>query len=279
MKTAGARALVSGAASGLGRALSVELGRRGGRVLLADVDAEGLAAAAEEVRAAGGEARTAVLDVRDADAWGLAADVLRSAWGGLDLLVNNAGVADVGGLLEASERAWRRQLDINLMGVVRGCRAGVPLLLAEGRGHVVNIASFAGVAQAPGMLAYNVSKAGVIALSESLWVELRPHGVGVTVVCPAFFETNLTASMDEASPETVRRVRRWMSSSGVTVDDVVDATLRAVEADELVVLTHPQTRRLWWMKRFLPGRYRARMAADHSRRLARIAEKQRQGPR
>ena len=142
----------------------------------------------------------------------------------------------------------------------------------------MNIASFAGVAQAPGMIAYNVAKAGVIALSESLWVELRPHGVGVTVVCPAFFETNLTSSMDEASPETVRRVQRWMAQSGVTVDDVVAATLRAVEADELMVLTHPQTRRLWWLKRFLPARFRARMAADHARRLQRIAEKQREAP-
>ena len=277
MRLQGARALVTGAASGLGRALSLELARRGAKVLLADLDEDGLDAVAAEVRGAGGEALCRRLDVREEGGWQICLEAARGAWGGLDLLVNNAGVADVGGILESTERAWERQLQVNLMGVARGCRLGVPLLVESGGGHVVNVASMAGIALAPGMIAYNTAKAGVVALSESLWVELRPHGIGVSVVCPAFFPTNLTASMDEASPEVVKRVNRWMESSGITVDDVVRDVLSAVEKDQFLVLTHPKTRGLWRLKRFLPDRYRARMLKDHEQRLKRIAEKVRGG--
>lgn len=255
-------ALVTGAASGLGRVIARQMGTTGATVWLTDRDAAGLEAAAAEVRAAGGVPRTRALDVTQDAHW---ADALE-ATGGVDLLVNNAGVADVGPLIGSTDAAWARQLDVNLMGVVRGCRAFAPGMATRGRGHILNIASFAGLALAPGMIAYNTAKAAVIALSQSLRVELALDGVGVSVVCPAFFPTNLTDSMGEASDETIARVQRWMHGSGVTAADVAAASLQAVRDDEALVLTHPGTHEAWWRSRALPGVHRAGLVAREAGR-------------
>jgi short-subunit dehydrogenase len=262
-------ALVTGAGSGLGRVIARQLGARGATVWATDRDPAGLAGVAAEIGAGGGTAHIRALDVSSDADWAAA---LAEA-GAVDLLVNNAGVADVGTLADTSDRAWTRQLDINLMGVVRGCRTLTPGMAARRRGHVVNIASFAGLALAPGMIAYNTAKAAVIAFSSSLRVELALEGVGVSVVCPAFFPTNLTDSMDEADPATIERVHRWMAGSGVTAEDVAAATLAAVEADEAVVLTHPGTDEMWWRSRALPEAHRMGLVqAELARRRRRAAK-------
>ncbi len=265
MQIAGTTTLVTGAASGLGRELALQLAQRGCTVWLADRNGDALDGVAAEVTTAGGTPHTLVLDVTDDEGWVAA----RARVGRVDLLVNNAGVADVGPLVGSTDAAWDRQLNINVMGVVRGCRQFVPAMVDARRGHVVNIASFAGVALAPGMIAYNTAKAAVVAFSESLRVEVALDGVGVTVCCPAFFRTNLTDSMDDASPDMVRRVQRWMDTSGVTATDVASATLRAVERNEMMVLTHSLTRRYHWMKRLAPERYRRMLLQQEAKRRAR----------
>lgn len=251
----GTRVVITGAASGLGRVMALKLAERGARIAITDRDLDGLHPVSTAVHGAGGEALVHELDVRDDDGWSALSSAVTAAWGGVDLLVNNAGVADAGSLVESRDAHWQRQLDINLMGVVRGCRTFVPAMIAAGNGHIVNVASFAGIAQAPGMIAYNTAKAAVIAFSESLRTEVDRRGVGVSVLCPAFFKTNLTASMTDSSQETVQRINRWMERSGVTAEDVADAALRAVERRQFVVLTHTKTRRWWWLKRLAPERY------------------------
>lgn len=250
-------ALVTGAASGLGRVLARHTAATGATVWLSDRDSAGLAEVAAEVSEVGGVPRSVALDVSRAADWAAAVEAV----GAVDLLFNNAGVADVGPLIGSTDDAWTRQLDINLMGVVRGCRAFAPGMVERRRGHIVNIASFAGLALAPGMIAYNTAKAAVIAFSHSLRVELALDGVGVSVVCPAFFPTNLTDSMPEASDEMVQRVQRWMHGSGVTAEDVAAAALQAVRQDEAVVLTHPGTDEMWWRSRALPEVHRAGLIA------------------
>jgi len=258
-------ALITGAASGLGRVLARHIAATGATVWLSDRDAAGLDAVAAEVRSAGGLPHHLRLDVSKEADWQAA----RETVGTIDVLFNNAGVADVGPLIGSTDAAWSRQLDINLMGVVRGCRTFAPAMVAQKRGHIVNIASFAGLALAPRMIAYNTAKAAVIALSSSLRVELALDGVGVSVVCPAFFPTNLTDSMTEASDEMVERVQRWMRGSGVTADDVAAAAMRAVARDEATVLTHPGTDEMWWRSRALPEAHRSSLVANEAARRKR----------
>ncbi len=265
MKLDGAVALVTGGGSGLGRALAHQLAPRCEVVWVTDRDHERAQRVAEELTAAGGTARWAGLDVSQWEAW----RELRSEVGRVDLLVNNAGVADVGSLITTDEQQWDRQLQINLMGVVRGARVFVPDMVERRQGHVLNIASMAGLAQAPGMISYNTAKAGVIAFSESLRVETALDRVGVSVCCPAFFRTNLTESMADASPQLVARIERWMDTSGVTAEDVARACLRGVERNTFLVLTHRETWLYWLAKRCLPDLYRSRLIArTRTRRLA-----------
>jgi len=264
MKLAGSVALVTGGGSGLGRELAIQLARAGCTVWVTDRDLDRATAVADEL---GANARPLSLDVRDWDAWAAAHDHI----GAVDLLVNNAGVADVGPLLQTDPRQWERQLDINLMGVVRGARTFLPAMVAQKRGHVLNIASMAGLAMAPGMISYNTAKAAVVAFSESLRVEVALDGVGVSVCCPAFFRTNLTDSMDGAPPAVVARVQKWMDTSGVTATDVARESIAAVEADRFLVLTHPQSRRYWFLKRLWPERYRAQLIGREQARRAKKA--------
>ena len=269
MKLDATTALITGAASGLGRAIALQLARPGRTIWLTDLNADALETVATEVSARGATAKTRLLDVTDEQAWQAA----REATGPIDLLVNNAGVADLGPLLSTTERQWERQIGINLMGVVRGCRTFVPGMVAQGRGHVVNVASFAGLAMAPGMIAYNTAKAGVVAFSESLLAEMAFKEVGVSVCCPAFFRTNLTESLEDADPAMISRIHGWMDRSSVTAEDVAKAILRAVEQDTFMVLTHPRTQSYWLLKRLFPKRYRAKLAARAKERQDKAAAK------
>jgi len=265
------RVLITGAASGLGRSLALHMSGPEVKLMLTDRDVARLEATAREVRETGAVVLTQAMDVRDELAWGALCQRVVAEWGGLDVLVNNAGVADVGPLVDTQPHHWERQLEINLMGVVRGCRSFVQPMLEQGSGHIVNIASFAGLATAPGMIAYNTAKGAVVAFSESLQVELAGAGVGVSLVCPAFFRTDLTSSMEDASPEMVRRIERWMDNSGVTAEDVCADIVDAIQADRFLVLTHKETRRYWLFKRLMPVQYRRMLVREQQKRLAKRA--------
>ena len=260
-------ALITGAGSGLGRAVALRLAQDGCTVLVTDVETARAESVARELRAMGATATAHTLDVRDWEGWrALAASV-----GPIDILVNNAGVADVGHLVDTDRTQWDRQIDINLMGVIRGCRTFVPGMVHRGTGHVLNIASLAGLALAPGMISYNTAKAAVVAFSESLRLEVALDGVGVSVCCPAFFRTNLTESMHSASPAVVDRVHKWMDTSGVTADDVARACADAIDQDRFLVLTHRGTWRYWLLKRLWPEHYRNKLLARERQRRARRA--------
>jgi len=181
-------AIVTGAGSGLGRALAVRLAGDGWEIALCDIDV----AAAEEtlalVEGAGGAGRVETLDVGRPEEWDALRERLARDWPRLDLLVNNAGVAVSGEVGCCPLEDWRWIVDANLWGTIHGCHACIDWLKANpDRPHIVNVASLAAIGAAPAMAAYNVTKAGIVALSETLWTELRPHGVGVTVLCPSFF--------------------------------------------------------------------------------------------
>ncbi|HXG28953.1 MAG TPA: SDR family oxidoreductase [Nevskiales bacterium] len=247
------RVLITGGASGLGRALALRFAREGWRVGIADLNEARMQETLAAVQQAGGSGFAQRCDVSRVEDFTALADRVRQEWGGLDVLVNNAGIASGGSVAESRYEDWARQLDINLMGVVRGCKTFVPMLLAGKRGHVVDIASFAGIACPPNMASYNVAKAGVIALSESLRAEVIDEGVDVSVACPSFFKTNLTESFQNPADDWMKQFTEVvMARAKVTAEDVADDIYRAVHEGRFMVITHDDARMQWRLKRAAP---------------------------
>lgn len=246
------RAVITGGASGLGRAFALELARKGGTLVIADVDADGSEHTAEQVRAHGGTAFVRTCDVREPEQVEAIAAFCRSDLGGTDLLVNNAGVAVSGSFEGIPHEDWTWIVDINLWGVVHGCRAFLPMMRAQGRGQLINIASAAGLLSAPTMAPYNATKSAVIALSETLFAEYRPHGVNVTVVCPTFFQTNIVEQGRLQGGKDADLARKRMRSSSTQAPDVARAALQAVERGQLYCVPMRDGRMMWRLKRMAP---------------------------
>jgi NAD(P)-dependent dehydrogenase (short-subunit alcohol dehydrogenase family) len=290
------RVLITGAASGLGLALAEAWTRRGWNVLLTDQDGEGAAREAARLAAlplrdtTGEQVATRLtttaktgplpepriaslhLDVTDEDDWNAAREWVTETWGGVDVVVNNAGVATGGRMELTSMEDWRWVIDINLLGVVQGCRTFIPLMKDQGSGHLVNTASLAGLIAPPTMASYNVVKAGVIALSETLRFELPAYGISTTVVCPNFFKTNLADRLRTPDENVVRAVNKLVANSTTSADTIAEQVVYAVDEGKFLVLTDREGKIAWFVKRFLPPLYRSK-AAQAGRRLRASAEK------
>jgi short-subunit dehydrogenase len=243
------RAVITGAGGGFGRALAIELARRSAHLVLSDVNTQAVDETARMATAEGAHSATTVrCDVtRLEDVETLAGACDRP----IDLVVNNAGVSSAGRIGELPVKDWRWTIDVDLFGVIHGCHVFVPMLLAQGHGHVLNVASAAGLLCAPRMGAYNVAKAGVIALSETLAGELSGTKVGVTVVCPTFFQTDIARS-GRFTDEKTRASAERLVSSGKTADVVARSALASVERGSLYALPMLDARWLWRLKRMAP---------------------------
>lgn len=246
---------ITGGGSGLGQALARLYAKRGWHIAISDLSAERAAALAAELAQSGTEVLAQVCDIRKAEDLQAFVDAVAARFGRIDIFVNNAGVAGAGSLEQTSFDDWQWMLDINLMGVVRGSKAVVPLLRKQGFGHVVNIASLAGVASAPMMASYNVAKAGVISLSESLRSDLSGTGVGVTVVCPSFFVSDLHSTARTSNADQQRIVAKMVNKAQYTADDIAAIVARAVDAKRFMVLPQKDAKFTWWFKRIAPERF------------------------
>ncbi|GAB4170366.1 MAG: SDR family oxidoreductase [Wenzhouxiangellaceae bacterium] len=250
-------ALITGAGSGLGEAMAHRFARAGYAVLVTDQSAARAEAVADALPGSGHVALE--LDVTDDRHWQAALEVIDQGPGRLDVLINNAGVATGGRLGESSLEDWRWVVEIDLFGVVRGCHHLQPRLLSQGFGHIVNVASWAGLAGAPGIIAYGTAKAAVVAFSEMLRAELAPAGIEVSVLCPAFVPTRLTETMRAPDPVYAERVKRWMERSGVSAADVAEQVYQAIRAPRFLLLTHRDTRWQYRLKRLFPEWYFRRL--------------------
>lgn len=250
-----AKAVVTGAGSGIGRAFALEIAARGGQVVCADIR---LDQAQETVALIGrlNGAHALACDVsRLEDVEQLASEAERLLGAPADLLVNNAGVG-IGGkpVGEIGIEDWRWALGVNLWGVIHGCHVFAPRLRALGHGGIINVASAASFAAAPLMGPYNVSKAGALALSETLAAELAGSGVAVTALCPTFVKTNIVRDgrIAEGSSRFASKLMRW---SGVSPESVVRKTLDALDRGEPYVLPQLDARLVWRGKRLAPVTY------------------------
>jgi NAD(P)-dependent dehydrogenase (short-subunit alcohol dehydrogenase family) len=239
------RVFVTGGAAGLGREIALLLVRSGARVLIGDLELE----AAKETAAVIG-ATAICCDVRSGSDLDKAAAWVRENWGGLDLLVNNAGVAQMGAIDKTDVEDWRWILDINVLGTVRTTQAFLPLMKPGAR--ILNIASMAALLHLPGSSAYSASKAAVLALSEALMLELEDRGIAVHVVCPAFFRTNLARNMRAADEASAKVTARLVERSRMGPDAIARTILDRLEKGDRHIFTHPNSKRSWLLKRYLP---------------------------
>jgi NAD(P)-dependent dehydrogenase (short-subunit alcohol dehydrogenase family) len=240
-------AVVTGGGSGIGRALALALAREGARVVVADINEADAAETVRRLTAAGAEGlaiRTDVADRRQVDAL---AERVFDQYGATHVLCNNAGVVVHGGLEAATWEDWQWVVGVNLWGVVHGLLAFVPRMVAGGEGgHVVNTASMAGLIASQGLGVYNTTKYAVVGLSETLAKDLRPHGIGVTVVCPMGVATRIRQA-GRNRPAALRNAAPAQAESEMTLigrtldpDDVAAQTLAAIRAGALYVITHDE---------------------------------------
>lgn len=254
------RVLVTGGASGLGLELTRQYLAMGAAVLVGDLAPgrpDDLPEGAAYVR----------LDVRSDTDWATARAWVEREWGGLDVLVNNAGIATGGRIDVETMTDWERVVDVNLLGVARGCRTFVPLLKAQRGGRIVNIASLAGFIHGAGMSSYNAAKAGVVALSETLGFELAPWGIGVSVVCPSFFRTNLHTSFAGADTDMAATAVTLITEAPLSAEQIAAATISGVQAGAAVILPDDLARHLVALKTNDPQAY-AQWGRDGGARLA-----------
>lgn len=253
------RAFITGAGSGLGLALSHALARDGWSLGLFDRNLERLTDIEGELSAANFPVLAYPGDVTQADELTVAVNSFAAVHDGLDLMINNAGVACSGPLMEVPLDDWRWIIDINLMGVVHGCRAAIPHLERNGSGLLINVASAAAFASSPNMSPYNATKAAVLSLSETLAGELRAHGIQVSCVMPTYFKTALLESA--RGPKSQRdRANTLMETSGYAVMEVARDVLTFAGAGETYIVLPKSARSMWRIKRWLPKYFLKRVA-------------------
>ena len=243
------RIFITGGASGLGRALAERYARAGFRVCIGDLNET---RGSEVARTLGSAAHflrcdvTSERDLADAAAW------LERTWGGVDVVVNNAGVALAGAIDETSMADWQWIVDVNLLGVVRGCKVFTPLLKRQHGGHIVNVASLSGLVHLPMMAAYSATKAAVVAVSETLRLELEQDNIGVSVVCPGFFRTNLIESLRTGSAELHQVTRKLVEQAPIGADEIADKVFQSVARNEFRIIPQKDARLIWMIKRLSP---------------------------
>lgn len=239
-------AVITGGASGIGLAVAEQLIARGMRVVLADIDEPKLRDVEARLTEAGADVAGVVCDTASSTSVADLAEATLARFGGCHLLFNNAGIAGVGDAWDGPLELWDRVIGINLYGVIHGIRSFLPIMTEQGVGHIVNTASIAGLIAIPGAAPYNATKHGVVAISESLFLELGAieSPVGVSVLCPGFVKTDLMQNEPDhvSSPigDLIGEMLTTGVAEGIPANDVADAVVEAVDNSRFWILTHKE---------------------------------------
>ncbi|MFY9264747.1 MAG: SDR family NAD(P)-dependent oxidoreductase [Solirubrobacterales bacterium] len=244
-------AIITGAASGLGRGFATEIARNGGRVVAADINVEGVRETVESIAAAGGKGEAHKLDVRDSGAVAKLVDDTVEKFGRIDYMFNNAGIATQGPVQEIPIENWDEIIDIDLKGVVYGASAAYRHMARQGHGHIVNTASLAGLVPSPMLAPYSTVKFAVVGLSDSLRAEAKGLGVDVTALCPGFIESGIYGAA-RYSGGLNEAIGRKQIPLIVPLDKGVAKLLKGVVAKKRIVTLPAYGYLMWWGYRFTP---------------------------
>lgn len=249
--------LITGAGSGIGRALAINLSKRGATVIVSDIN---LASASKVAKDCGAKAIACELDVCNFNAVNELITSIPKNHGSLDYLFNNAGIAIGGEAYEISIKSWERILDINLKGVINGICSAYPLMIKQGSGHIINTASLAGLGPAPLLTPYSMTKHAVVGLSTSLRIEAVEYGIGISVLCPAAIETPLLDSegpLDLIDKNNWRPdFRRFLTVLGgppYPVEKLAEDAIHAIEKNKGIIVIPGRARLLWRLGRMFPA--------------------------
>jgi len=252
------RAFITGAASGLGKAFCIELAKDGWNLGMADINVKELETAAAEITALGGKTWLYPLDVSDKEQYAKVAQAFLADAGGIDLLFNNAGVGDGGAFEEYGLENYEWMVGINQMGVVYGCHYFIPAMKKQRSGHILNTASAAAIGCAPTMGAYNMTKAAVVAISETLYGELMDHNIQVSCIQPTYFRTNVVQYA--RGGELVKKATQlFIEKSGLEADTVAQEILNRAGKKELYIILPEAARKMWLFKRLAPTWFRKKV--------------------
>lgn len=252
------RAFITGAASGLGKAFCYELAKEGWTIGMADINITELEEAASEIEQAGGKTLIFPLDVSDKDQYKKVAEDFLAKAGGIDLLFNNAGVGDGGGFEEYALENYEWMVSINQMGVVYGCYYFIPAMKKQRSGHILNTASAAAIGCAPTMGAYNMTKAAVVAISETLYGELMDHNISVSCIQPTYFKTNVVRYA-RGGDFVKKATQMFIEKSGLEADEVAQEILNRAGKKELYIILPKNARKMWFLKRLAPTWFRKKV--------------------
>jgi NAD(P)-dependent dehydrogenase (short-subunit alcohol dehydrogenase family) len=253
----GATAIVTGGASGIGRALAEELAKRGGELILADLQIDLAEKVASEIQASGGRAKAVKVDVTDFLAMERLVHDAIERTGRLDYLFNNAGIAIGGPVHLYGIEDWNQIIDVNLRGVINGIQAAYKMMIAQGFGHIVNTASMAGLLSGPGNVAYITTKHAVVGLSESLRAEAAQMGVRVSVLCPGVIRTPILDGgkygkmLIDIPSEKMRPL--WEKLKPMSPNLFAKKVLRSVAKNRAIIIVPSWWKRYWWINRLSPS--------------------------
>ncbi|MBT4269330.1 MAG: SDR family NAD(P)-dependent oxidoreductase [Deltaproteobacteria bacterium] len=257
------RIVITGAGSGLGKTLAIDFAKMGWRVVVSSRTQSRIDQTVHDIKEAGGTVLGVQCDVSEYDNVAALADKVVAEWGGVDIVINNAGVPSGGYVETFSLEDWKWIMDINLMGTIHGCKAFIPILKKQGSGHIANVSSAAGFTSMAEMAPYNVTKAGIISLSETLKMELYGENIGVTVAVPTFFQTNLLENVRYTDEIQLKRAEAYFEKAFCDVNHVSKKLIKGIKKNKLYVLPQIDARFYWRFKRFAPELFFKTLAVSY----------------
>ena len=251
------RLLITGGATGLGKSIAMSWAKHQAsnlKICIADIHQARAEETVSELKQLGVDAFYQHCDITQTADVEETAAAINEKFQGVDIVINNAGVATGGALQDESIEQWQWVLDINLLGMVRVSQAFLPMFKSQGHGYFINIASQAGLTPIPFMGSYNAVKAAVVGLSETMKLELIHDNVDVSVVCPSFFKTNLDESMRSDDPAMHKMMNRFFEKAQMTTEQVADSIYQQAQARTFLILTHKEGKKAYLLKKLLPSK-------------------------
>ena len=264
-------AIVTGGAAGIGKGLAVELGRYGAKVVIADIDGAKTERTAEELRGQGYAVMARVIDVAKAESVQSVLDDAIGAWGRVDYMFNNAGISLGGNLEDLRTEHWQTIIGVNLWGVIHGSSSAYRIMLRHGRGHIINVASLAGIVPSLGA-PYSTTKHAVVGFSQSLRMEAMPKGVNVSVVCPGFVRTGIyEKTVNVSDQDHLEKARQWLSTAKMaSIEESAKEILEGVIRNKGIITVTPFARNTWRLYRLFPELFMKFFALKSQNRYAKV---------